>query len=318
MQHAPVMLDEVITAITPKDGEVYVDGTFGRGGYSAAMLDHANCTVYGIDRDPQAIQHGKELSKKYNGRLRMIAGQFGDMHTLLQSFGVKQVNGIALDVGVSSPQLDDPTRGFSFRYDGPLDMRMDPTSGLSAADVINTTPEKELADLIYKYGEEKKSRSIARAIVAAREENQITTTKQLADIVRSVVKPSKDGMDPATRTFQALRIYVNDELGELERGLHAAEQLLADDGRLVVVSFHSLEDRIVKNFLREKTGNEPGPSRHVPVSANTAPPSFRHLDRKAQRPAATEISANPRAKSARLRAAVRTFAKEQSSCAVLN
>lgn len=259
-RHSPVMLAEVLRALEPRDGGVYVDATFGAGGYSRGLLEAADCTVWGIDRDPLAQSIGADLGREFPGRLTVLAGRFGDMRELLSSVGVERVDGVALDLGVSSMQLDDPARGFSFRADGPLDMRMDADGRLghdmaTAADVVNSLAEQELADLIYKYGEERASRRVARAIVELREKAPITRTEELADLIRGVVRKSKDGIDPATRTFQALRIFVNDELGELARGLAGAEALLAPGGRLAVVSFHSLEDRVVKEFLRERSGS---------------------------------------------------------------
>ncbi|PWC33723.1 16S rRNA (cytosine(1402)-N(4))-methyltransferase RsmH [Azospirillum sp. TSO35-2] len=308
--HIPVLLDEVIAALAPRDGGVYVDGTFGVGGYSRALLETADCRVYGIDRDPAAIDRGRALAQAYPGRLEVIEGRFGDMDVLLRDRGIDRVDGVALDVGVSSPQIDEPERGFSFRFDGPLDMRMG-RDGPTAADVVNHADESELADIIYQLGEERMARRVARAIVAARREQPIARTAQLADIVRSVVPRGKkgEGIDPATRSFQALRIHVNDELGELRRGLSAAESLLAPGGRLAVVSFHSLEDREVKAFLKERSSPPPSPSRHTPVTAVAAHhPSFRLLSRKPVDPSEAEARNNPRARSARLRAAERTEA----------
>ncbi len=307
--HIPVLLDEVIAALAPRDGGVYVDGTFGAGGYSRALLRSASCRVIGIDRDPAAIERGRALAQEFPGRLEVIEGRFGDMDRLLADHGVAAVDGVALDVGVSSPQIDEPERGFSFRFDGPLDMRMG-RDGPTAADVVNTADEAELADIIYHLGEERMARRVARAIVAARREAPIERTARLAEIIRSVVPKGKgDGIDPATRSFQALRIHVNDELGELRRGLSAAESLLAPGGRLAVVSFHSLEDREVKAFLRERSSPPPSPSRHTPVTAVAAHhPSFRLLSRKPVDPSEAEARNNPRARSARLRAAERTEA----------
>ena len=236
----------------------------------------------------------------------MLSGRFGDMVRLLGDVGIDKIDGLALDLGVSSMQLDQPERGFSFRADGPLDMRME-QSGMTAAEAVNQLTEPELADIIYRYGEERSSRRIAKAIVKSRRENPITRTGQLAKLVRGVVAKSKDGLDPATRTFQALRIYVNDELGELERGLNAAETLLRPGGRLVVVSFHSLEDRQVKEFLQGRSGGKPKPSRHLPPDTSPpAEPTFLLLRRRVVKPSAAEAEANPRARSARLRAAERT------------
>jgi 16S rRNA (cytosine1402-N4)-methyltransferase len=237
LAHIPVMLPEVLVALAPRAGEVYLDGTFGGGGYSAAILEAASCTLWAIDRDPAAIARGAALAATYPGRLHLIEGRFGDMVALLAARGVTQLDGVVLDVGVSSFQIDDPARGFSFRTDGPLDMRM-AASGPTAADLVNTLPEAELADTLYQLGEERLSRRIARAIVVARTQAPLTTTQQLADVIRAVVPREKSGIDPATRSFQALRIRVNDELGEIERALAAAASLLAPGGRLIVVSFH--------------------------------------------------------------------------------
>jgi 16S rRNA (cytosine1402-N4)-methyltransferase len=306
--HIPVLLAEVVAALAPRDGGVYVDGTFGRGGYARAILAAADCTVLGIDRDPTAIAAGVELAREFEGRLTMIEGAFGSMDSLLNEAGVVQVDGVTLDLGVSSPQIDDPRRGFSFRADGPLDMRMG-NHGTTAADAVNTMDEGDLANVIFRLGEERLSRRVARAIVQARTEAPIERTSQLAEIVRRVVPKSKDGIDPATRTFQALRLHVNDELGELDRGLAAAERLLRPEGRLAVVSFHSLEDRQVKEFLRQRSGNAPAPSRHAPVETGAPKaPSFHLISRKPVAPGEAELSNNPRARSARLRAAERTKA----------
>jgi len=306
--HIPVMAAEVIEALMPRAGGVYVDGTFGAGGYSRALLEAADCTVWGIDRDPFAVAAGNEMATRYPGRLTVLNGRFGDMASLLDSVDVQHIDGLALDLGVSSMQIDDPARGFSFREDGPLDMRMG-DDGATAADIVNQLAEQELADVIYRYGEERASRRIARAIVELREKTTITRTSQLAEIVRRVVSRSKDGIDPATRTFQALRIYVNDELGELERGLRAAAALLVPGGRLAVVSFHSLEDRQVKLFLQAGSGNTPRPSRHLPLASSVAAsPVFRLLKRGTIKPRTEEIRLNPRARSARLRWAERTEA----------
>jgi 16S rRNA (cytosine1402-N4)-methyltransferase len=306
-RHIPVMLTEVVAALAPRDGGVYVDGTFGRGGYTEALLQAARTTVYAIDRDPEAIAAGASMVAAYAPRLHLISGTFGAMDSVLAEHGVAQVDGVALDIGVSSPQLDDATRGFSFREDGPLDMRMS-REGRSAADWINETPEKELADLIYLYGEERFSRRVARRIVEARTTAPIARTAQLAEIVRRAVPKSGNGIDPATRTFQALRIAVNDELGELQRGLEAAERLLAPGGRLAVVSFHSLEDRCVKAFLRARSQTHTGLSRHLPANDTQTDASFRLMNNKPQVPSAADVHANPRARSARLRVAERTEA----------
>jgi 16S rRNA (cytosine1402-N4)-methyltransferase len=279
-RHVPVLAREVVDALSPHDGGRYVDGTFGAGGYTAAMLDRADCQVIAIDRDPDAIAQGQALAARYAPRLRLIEGRFGDMAELLSAEGVEDVDGVALDIGVSSMQFDQAERGFSFRASGPLDMRME-KSGPSAADLVNEADEAELADIIFRYGEERRSRRVARAIVEARKHKRIETTGELAEIVRRAVGPQgRDESDPATRTFQALRIAVNDELGELARGLTAAEQVLAPGGRLAVVSFHSLEDRAVKEFVRARAGRTPGPSRHAPPRTEAAAARLRDLTRK--------------------------------------
>ena len=302
--HIPVLLDEVLEVLAPKDGGLYVDGTFGLGGYSRALLESADCRVLGIDRDPDAVARGADLAARFPGRLTLRQARFGDMAEVARADGIDRVDGVALDLGVSSPQLDQADRGFSFRAEGPLDMRME-KAGRSAADLVNTLSEGELADLIADLGEERHARRVARAIVAAR---PLTTTGELAAVVRRAVPRSGDGIDPATRTFQALRLAVNDELGELDRGLAAAEALLAPGGRLAAVSFHSLEDRRVKAFLQARSGAGPRPSRHLPDTGSEAAPTFRLLSRKPVTPSPAEIDRNPRARSARLRAAERTEA----------
>lgn len=298
--HKPVMLDEVLETLSPRDQETYIDATFGAGGYSRAILEKAKCSVIALDRDPEAFQRARPLLQGYPDRFSFYEGRFGEMERLIPR---KEYDGIVFDIGVSSPQLDDAERGFSFRQEGPLDMRMEKT-GLSAADVVNTFEEKELARIIWVYGEERRSRAIARAIVAQRKEQPFETTTQLADLVRSIVRQERPGFDPATRTFQALRLYVNDELGELERGLAASEKLLKVGGRLVVVSFHSLEDRIVKEFLKEKSGGAAKPSRHLPETERPQS-TFQLQSRKALMPREEEIHHNSRARSARLRWAIR-------------
>lgn len=303
--HAPVMLREVLADLDARPDGVYADATFGRGGYTRALLDAVKCTVYAIDRDKEAVDSAKALLAAYRGRLTVLHGRFGDMLTLLRDCGIQHVNGIMLDLGVSSPQLDKAERGFSFRADGPLDMRMG-LSGVTAADVVNAADEADLIDIIRNLGEERYARRIAKAIVAARNDAPITRTGTLAEIVRGAVPRAKDGLDPATRTFMALRLHVNDELGELDRALEAAEQLLTTGGRLVVVSFHSLEDRRVKRFLQQRSDDSAGTSRHVPLPETRPAPSFRLLRRRSLTPTAEETDRNPRARSARLRAAERT------------
>ncbi len=315
-EHIPVLLAEVIEALAPKADGVYLDGTFGAGGYTAALLEAAPCIVWSIDRDPEALQRGAALLEKYPGRVNLVQGRFGDMAELLSARGITGVDGVALDLGVSSMQIDDRTRGFSFLRDGPLDMRME-KSGRSAADVVNTLSEKELSDIIFTYGEERHARRVARAIVEARRERPFSRTLRLADVIRAEVRRSQDGIDPATRTFQALRIYVNDELGELERGLLGAEKLLRPGGILAVVAFHSLEDRIVKTFLKARSGSALRPSRHTPASLGAAPATatFTPLSRRPVGPSETEIARNPRARSARLRVAQRTAAPSLTALA---
>ncbi len=321
--HLPVMLGEAVAALAPRDGAALLDGTFGGGGYAAAILDAApRCTLYAIDRDPDAIARGAALAARHPGRLHLIEGRFGDMVALLAARGVQRLDGIVLDFGVSSFQLDHADRGFSFRADGPLDMRME-KAGRSAQDLVNTLPESELADMLFELGEERHARRIARAIAAARREaGPIATTARLAEVIRAAAPRDPSGLDRATRSFQALRIAVNDELGEVRRGLAAAASLLAPGGRLVVVAFHSLEDRIVKRFMQEAAGRGPGASRHAPgalrgggAGAGPPAPAFRLLTPKALRPSAAEILANPRARSARLRAIERLAAPPQESAA---
>jgi 16S rRNA (cytosine1402-N4)-methyltransferase len=305
--HTPVLLAEVVAALAPRAGSIIVDGTFGAGGYSKALLEAAPCRVFGIDRDPDQIARAAALRAAYAPRLTVIEGRFGAMDALLAGESVTAVDGVTLDLGVSSMQLDEPERGFSFRREGPLDMRME-KAGPSAADAVNTLDEESLANVIYRYGGERHSRRVARAIVNARKTAPIATTTALAEIVRGAVPRSKDGIDPATRTFQALRIHVNEELDELDRGLSAAERLLCTGGRLAVVSFHSLEDGAVKDFLRRRSSATARPSRHLPPLAQGRAPSFRLIEKKPIEPSAAEVAANPRARSAKLRVAERTSA----------
>jgi 16S rRNA (cytosine1402-N4)-methyltransferase len=299
--HLPVMLREVLAALAPRDGGRYVDGTFGGGGYARAILEAADCRVLGIDRDPEAIARGRKLVEHFEGRLTLVEGEFSRMNEF-----AGESDGVVLDLGVSSFQFDTPARGFSFREDGPLDMRMS-LSGESAADLVNNADERTLSQIITRYGEEKNARRIARAIIAAR---PLTSTAQLAKIVSEAQGPAalRHAIHPATRTFQALRIHVNDELGELERGLDAALAILAPRGRLAVVSFHSLEDRIVKQFLTGHSDTRPRASRHAPDTRQAATAAFRLLTNRPQTPSADEIVNNPRARSAKLRIAERLAA----------
>ncbi len=298
--HKPVMVNEVLKVLAPLDQETYIDATFGAGGYSKAILDKAKCSVIALDRDPDAKKRAQLFESHYQGRFSFFEGRFGDMSQLIPA---KHYDGIVFDLGVSSPQLDEAERGFSFKTEGPLDMRMD-KKGLSAADIVNTYDEKEIARILWEYGEERKSRLIAHAILEKRKERPFTTTAQLAHLVRDIVGFERPGFDPATRTFQALRLYVNDELGELEKGLECSENLLKDGGRLIVVSFHSLEDRLVKTFFKKRSGGLPHPSRFVPETQK-APITFHLTNKKALLPEESEIKENPRSRSARLRWGIR-------------
>jgi 16S rRNA (cytosine1402-N4)-methyltransferase len=303
--HVPVLLDEVIAGLAIAPGETHVDGTFGAGGYTRAILEKGAARVYAFDRDPDAITEGEALAASSGGRLTLVPERFSRMRQALADRNVEEVDGVTLDIGVSSMQLDRPERGFSFQGDGPLDMRM-ARDGESAADFLNNASEEEIADVLYRYGEEPRSRRIARAIVAAR---PLERTGQLADVVRKALGWHA-GMkkDPATRTFQAIRIHLNEELQELEGGLEAAEQVLRPGGRLAVVTFHSLEDRMVKRFLKARSGDVPSGSRHLPdPSANRPAATFDQVARPVKAGEA-EIEANPRARSATLRVARRTSA----------
>jgi 16S rRNA (cytosine1402-N4)-methyltransferase len=304
-RHIPVLGRQAVEMLAPRDGGIYVDATFGAGGYSRMILDAAETRIIGIDRDRSAIAGGFDLVDRSGGRLTLVEDRFSNLAEICAAQGVDAVDGVVMDVGVSSMQLDEAERGFSFRLGGPLDMRMG-HDGPTAADVIAKASEADLANIIYIFGEERHSRAVARAIVAARKEAPIATTKALADIVAKVVWSKPGEIHPATRTFQALRIFVNGELDELHLALAASERILKPGGRLVVVSFHSLEDRIVKNFFTER-GEAGGGSRHLPDVAQAAP-SFRILTKRPVTPDDSEIAANPRARSAKLRAAERTEA----------
>jgi len=304
-RHVSVLGREAVEMLSPHAGGIYVDATFGAGGYSRMILDTKGTRVIGIDRDRSAITSGFDLVDRADGRLTLVEDRFSNLAEVCAAQDIDAVDGVVMDVGVSSMQLDSAERGFSFRFGGPLDMRMG-HDGPTAADVIAKASETDLANIIYIFGEERHSRGVARAIVAARKEAPITTTQALADIVGRVVRSKPNEIHPATRTFQALRIFVNAELDELHLALSAAERVLKPGGRLVVVSFHSLEDRIVKNFLNQR-GKAGGGSRHLPEVAQ-AEPSFQILTRRPVTPGDAEISANPRARSAKLRAAERTAA----------
>lgn len=305
VRHRPVMLREVLSFLAPKDGGRYLDGTFGAGGHTRAILAAADCRVLGLDRDPSAIAAGAELVEASNHRLELAEARFSGLDVVAEERGFSPLDGILLDLGVSSMQLDRPERGFSFRYEGPLDMRMG-RAGPSAADIVNAWPEAELVRVFATLGEERRARAVARAIVRAREGGRIERASELAEVIRSVVHARPGEIDPATRSFQALRMLVNEELQEIARALLAAERMLKPGGRLVVISFHSLEDRIVKTFFNAR-GRAAAPSRHLP-EAEYAPPTFIPLTKKPAGPTAEEVRENPRARSAKLRAAERTEA----------
>ena len=337
-QHAPVMLAEMLENLAPQAGDCVIDGTFGQGGYSAAILARAHCQVLGFDRDPYAAEAGLRVAAQYPGRFHLTRAKFSEIENYLPPQQHGNVQGLVLDLGVSSPQIDQAERGFSFRFDGPLDMRMsqgaapddsngqeiaDKNPDQTAAELIAQLSETELADLIFHHGDERYARRIARMIVATRKSNPITRTGQLADLVRKIVPRSKDGIDPATRTFQALRIAVNDEMGELAKILAASLRFLQPGGRLVVVSFHSAEDAIVKNFLKQFSANAGSQvSRHLPMPsahAGGAQPkfAFRATTKKPILPSSDEARKNPRARSARMRVAVK-FALDAQSIAHLS
>jgi 16S rRNA (cytosine1402-N4)-methyltransferase len=308
-RHVPVMLPEVLAALCPAAGETYVDATFGAGGYTRAILDAADCKVIAIDRDPQAIAGGQDLVRQSNGRLQLIHGEFSSLRDVIAGLGIDTVQGVVMDIGVSSMQLDQAERGFSFMREGPLDMRMS-LDGTSAADYVNSMEQDDLSRVIFLLGEEPRARAIARAIVAAREVAPLVTTLDLVRAVERATGPqrAKDRTHPATRTFQALRIFVNAELDELVEALSAAEDILSVGGRLVVVSFHSLEDRIVKRFLSERSATSKGVSRYMPGEVALPPPSFSLMARGHAEASDEETALNARSRSAKLRWGVRTAA----------
>ena len=302
LSHIPVLRDEAVAWLQPREGARYLDGTFGGGGYARAILEAAACTLVAIDRDPAAIARAAGLAAHFPGRFDICEGRISEICKLLEVLGIVSLDGAVFDLGVSSYQIDDPERGFSFRQNGPLDMRMG-AGGVTAAALVNSVSESELADILYEFGEEKASRRIAKAIIERRRVEKFTTTADLAGVIRSVVRPDKSGIDPATRSFQALRIAVNEELADIEAALIQAASLLSPGGRLVVVSFHSLEDRVVKRFFSKASGRSPGVSRHDPAGLQgEIRPAFKLLTGRPVSPSAGEIRVNPRARSAKLRA----------------
>lgn len=307
-KHIPVMVDPVMNTLAPNEKGTYIDGTFGAGGYTERILKKSHCVI-AFDRDPDAIARGEDLKKKYGDHLVLIHGTYGTMDQEIKKRNLGLVDGVVLDLGVSSPQLDEAHRGFSFQKEGPLDMRMSKT-GKTAADVVNTLSEKDLAHILWSYGDETKSRAIARAIIQRRQATPLKTTTDLREAVYSVCGPKKpqDKTDPATKTFQAIRIFINDEMEELRKGLEAAKNVLAPHGRLVVVTFHSLEDRMVKNFIRNNSHNRPRASRYVSSlldATDSRDVVFVDFSKKALLPSKEEVAQNPRARSAQLRWAVK-------------
>lgn len=299
--HVPVMMEEAVAALRPVAGGVYLDGTFGGGGYARHILASAACSLYAIDRDPAAVARGEAVVAAFPGRFEIMAGRISELARLLADQQVTGLDGAVFDLGLSSYQIDDPSRGFSFRQDGPLDMRMG-HSAWDAAEIVNSWSESDLADVLFRYGDEKASRRVARAIIERRAVQKFSTTADLAAVIRGVVRADKSGIDPATRSFQALRIAVNEELADIESALEQAALLLRPGGRLVVVSFHSLEDRIVKHFFAACAGRQPGVSRHDPAGLKPAAvPHFRLVTKSAISPGVREVQSNPRARSAKLR-----------------
>lgn len=303
MSHEPVLIKEVLDFLNPQDSKLYIDATFGAGGYSRAILSKKNCNLFAIDRDPTAVDYALKLDADFGDRFHLLQGRFGDITSMLNKRGVKKVDGIVVDLGVSSMQLDLAERGFSFQQNGPLDMGMG-CNETTAADLVNSAKEEELADIIFQYGDEHHSRRIARSIVEARKHKKIETTFELADLVRASIPGKRGKIDPATRTFQAIRIYVNDELLELQKLLISAEELLNIEGVFVGVSFHSLEDSIIKDFFAERAEKKIAQSKYHPKPAQEGC-GFRLLNRRVVAPSEEEVRRNPRARSAKLRAAVR-------------
>ena len=305
LEHTPVLLNEVIRTINPQSGKLYFDATFGWGGYTKKLLDSCACEVIAIDQDPKVKSRAKEFKREYGTRFNFIESKFSEICSVLKKLNTKKVDGFMFDIGVSSMQLDNPQRGFSFNKEGPLDMRMG-TSELTAAEFINSVSEDELADIIYNYGDERKSRRIAKLIVEHRKINPIKTTLHLADIVlKANPKKNNHKKHPATKTFQAIRIYLNDEFNELFAGLTNAEQTLSEDGKICVVTFHSLEDKIVKNYFYKSSGMDYSSYKNLPVETNDSEASL-IPGKKAIKPSKEEIETNIRARSAKLRYATRT------------
>lgn len=305
LTHQPVMLNEVLHYLNPKKGEVYIDCTFGAGGYSKAILNQDNTILYALDQDPAVLPIAKKLQEQYPERFCFIQGNFSELDNLMSAHNIEMVDAIIMDIGVSSMQLEAAERGFSFMHDGPLDMRMN-KEGISAADFVNNANEQDIANILYQYGNERRSRAVARKVVERRKLSPITTTKQLADIIRSVVPKGADKIDPATRSFQAIRIHINDELQALRSALKSSKRLLKENGRIIVVSFHSLEDAIVKEFITDNIKPKQSWSRHLPfVEEKQFTPHFKWLSKSAVKPSPQEEKSNPRSRSAKLRAAIR-------------
>lgn len=304
-RHSPVLLAEMLEALAPRDGERYIDCTFGAGGYARAILASADCSLLALDRDPLAAEIAADLAKTHSGRFHFQRAAFSDLADIAAAADFVPADAVIFDLGVSSMQLDEAARGFSFMRDGPLDMRMS-GEGPTAADVVNRSEEADLAEILFLLGEERRSRPIARAIIRRRDDAPLNRTLELADLIAGVLgRRHDDARHPATRSFQALRLFVNDELGELVAGLAAAEAILRPGGRLIAVTFHSLEDRIVKTFLAERSGGKGRASRHLPDMPSERAPSFRLTRRKAVEPGAAEVAGNPRSRSAKLRAGIR-------------